>query len=128
VAQRGTTIAIDGGGMTTIRFDIGRMAGIQLSVGPNKQITIADARPEQLKAGQCSQNWFRIPIEEGTDKTLISVLISTDNDSSMNFMPDGLAGYHIPPGNTEGVGLIYTRDSHGNLNSEAKGLKEPRKK
>jgi hypothetical protein len=113
MATRGVTIAIDGGGFAQFKFLSGSLTGFSFGVGANVPITIEEAQPNSLKAGKCSQDWFRATVEEATSDTFISVEVITDNNASCNFLPDGLAGYHIDAGKDKV--LNYSRTKEGNL-------------
>ena len=124
--SRRVTIAIDGG-IAKFKFDVGSLTAIRLGVGPNAPITIQEATAGSLVAGNCSQDWFEVDMEEGSGSTILSVQVATGGDVSCNFMPDGLQGYHIPPNNPDAV-LIYERDDKGNIRTRLKGLKAAPKK
>jgi hypothetical protein len=107
------TIAIDGGGVVQFKFRVGSLTGLSFGVGPLAPITIEEATSSSLRAGKCSNNWFRATIDEPASNPFLVVEIITPGNASCNFFPDGLAGYHIDPGKDEI--LTYSRSKEGNL-------------
>lgn len=116
--ERKVTIAIDGGGMSSFKFDIGSITRLHFGIGNNAPILIQKAICNELVAGKCTHNWFNIDIDEGNGTEFICVTITNGDNVSCNFIPDGLNSYHIEPNKT--VVLKYSRDKTGTYFSESK--------
>ncbi|SNS26501.1 hypothetical protein SAMN04488503_0076 [Humidesulfovibrio mexicanus] len=116
---RNVVIAINGG-MVGIDFLAGSLRGFFLGVGPNAGLTVREAMPGRLVAGDCNHDWFQAEVDEAEGATPLSVRITTPADAWCNFAPLGLPGYHIDPGKI--VVLTYARKEDGCLEMQTQGL------
>jgi hypothetical protein len=89
-----TTIAVDGGGLVTIEFLVGRLSSFEIGAGANAPLTIREATPERFIFGQATHNWFRAQVTRDGGATILQVRIRTGMNT-IHFNPDGLQGVTV---------------------------------